>query len=189
VGKTGIGPFTIGRQGKQSREHRLEIEAVVDADNCRRWNRQDPETKQAVADWQSLLDRGDAWEMNGEGRSEGQTSIRARELETNMKIDIDKLSEAELIDLNHRVVERLRFLSQMRAHSKMLDFQIGERVTFHPEGHPALFGIVTRYNRKTVTVITDTGQHWNVAPGLLRRADSRERTDTNTAKVVRLKRD
>jgi hypothetical protein len=106
-----------------------------------------------------------------------------------MKIDIDELSEAELVDLNHRVVERLRFLSQMRAHSQMLDFQIGERVTFHPEGHPALFGIVTRYNRKTVTVITDTGQHWNVAPGLLRRDDSRERTHTNNAKVVRLKRD
>ena len=43
-----------------------------------------------------------------------------------MKIDIDKLSEEELIDLNHRIVERLRFLSQMRAHSKMLDFRIGD---------------------------------------------------------------
>ena len=86
------------------------------------------------------------------------------------KIDIDKLSEAELIDLNHRIVERLRFLNHMRAHSQMLDFKIGERVTFQPDGHPALFGIVTRYNRKTVTVITDTGQQWNVAPGLLRRA-------------------
>jgi hypothetical protein len=106
-----------------------------------------------------------------------------------MKIDIDKLSEAELIDLNHRIVERLRFLSQMRAHSQMLDFKIGERVTFHPAGHPPLVGIVTRYNRKTVTVITETGQHWNVAPGLLRRANSHERTDTENAKVVQLKRD
>ena len=104
-----------------------------------------------------------------------------------MKIDIDELSEAELIDLNHRVVERLRFLSQMRAHSQMLDFKIGERVTFHPDGHPPLIGIVTRYNRKTVTVITETGQHWNVAPGLLRRADTREHEDGNDAKVVRLK--
>ena len=106
-----------------------------------------------------------------------------------MEINIDKLSEAELIDLNHRIVERLRFLSQMRAHSQMLDYKIGERVTFHPAGHPPLIGIVTRYNRKTVTVITDTGQHWNVAPGLLRRADARERTDTDNAKVVWLKRD
>ena len=32
-----------------------------------------------------------------------------------MKIDIDRLTEAELIDLNHRIVARLRFLNQMRA--------------------------------------------------------------------------
>ncbi|MPZ77676.1 MAG: hypothetical protein GEU77_14250 [Deltaproteobacteria bacterium] len=106
-----------------------------------------------------------------------------------MKIAIDKLTEAELVDLNHRIVERLRFLSQMRAHSQMLDYKIGEGVTFHPDGHPPLVGIVTRYNRKTVTVITNGGQRWNVAPGLLRRGDSYERTDTNNAKVVRLKRD
>jgi hypothetical protein len=106
-----------------------------------------------------------------------------------MKIDIDRLSEAELIDLNHRIVERLRFLSQMRAHSKMLEFKIGERVTFHPDGHPVLTGMVTRYNRKTVTVITDAGQHWNVPPRLLRKADAPERTNTGSAKVVRLKRE
>lgn len=105
-----------------------------------------------------------------------------------MTIDIDKLSEAELIDLNHRIVERLRFLNQMRAHSQMLDFKIGERVTFHPEGHPLLFGIITRYNRKTVTVITDSGQHWNVAPGLLRRAQAQNRNESESPKVVPLKR-
>jgi len=37
-----------------------------------------------------------------------------------MKIDIDKLTEAELVDLNNRIVERLRFLDQMRAHARML---------------------------------------------------------------------
>ena len=84
-----------------------------------------------------------------------------------MKIDIDQLSEQELIDFNIRIVERLRFLNQMRAHSKMLEFKIGERVTFQPEGHPLLVAMVTRYNKKTVTVITDKGQHWNVSPGLL----------------------
>ncbi len=106
-----------------------------------------------------------------------------------MKIDIDQLGEEELIDLNNRVVARLRFLNQMRAHSQMLDFRIGERVTFHPEGHPPLFGIVTRYNRKSVTVITNGGQHWNVAPGLLRKAASRESTDTGNAKVVQLRKE
>jgi hypothetical protein len=27
--------------------------------------------------------------------------------------------------------------------------------------------MVTRYNKKTVTVITDDGRHWNVSPSLL----------------------
>jgi hypothetical protein len=103
-----------------------------------------------------------------------------------MKIDIDKLSEEELIDLNHRIVERLRFLSQMRAHSKMLDFRIGDRVTFQPEGRPPVVGMVTRYNKKTVTVITDSGQHWNVAPGLLRKAVP---TETSKAKVIQLRKE
>jgi hypothetical protein len=106
-----------------------------------------------------------------------------------MKIDIDKLSEEELIDLNHRIVERLRFLSQMRAHSKMLDFRIGDRVTFHPEGRAPVFGMLTRYNKKTVTVITDSGQHWNVAPGLLRKAASPESADTRNSKVVPLRKE
>ena len=44
-----------------------------------------------------------------------------------MKIDIDQLTEAELIDLNHLIVERLRFLDQMRAHVETLEFKIGDR--------------------------------------------------------------
>jgi hypothetical protein len=86
-------------------------------------------------------------------------------------IDIDALSEDELIELNHKVVARLRFLSQMRSHSAMLDFRVGERVKFHPDGGPELLGTLTRYNKKTVTVVTDAGQHWNVSPGLLTRAN------------------
>jgi len=84
-----------------------------------------------------------------------------------MPIDIDILTEAELIDLNNRIVERLRFLNQMRSHKRMLDFRIGDRVSFQPEGRPLVSGILTRYNRKTVTVVTDAGERWNVSPGLL----------------------
>jgi hypothetical protein len=85
-----------------------------------------------------------------------------------MRIDIDALTEAELIDLNNRIVERLRFLNQMRSHKRMLDFRIGDRVSFQPEGRPLLNGTLTRYNKKTVTVVTDGGERWNVSPGLLR---------------------
>src|SRR3990172_9001741 len=50
-----------------------------------------------------------------------------------MRIEIDSLTEAELIDLNNRIVERLRFLHQARSHKRMLDFRIGDRVSFQPE--------------------------------------------------------
>lgn len=72
-----------------------------------------------------------------------------------MTININNLTEAELVDLNNRIVERLRFLHQARAHSRMLDFKIGDRVSFRPDGRPLLIGILTRYNKKTVTVVTE----------------------------------
>jgi hypothetical protein len=104
-----------------------------------------------------------------------------------MKINIDELTEAELVDLNHRVVERLRFLNQMRAHSRMLEFKIGDRVSFKAEGRPPVVGMLTRYNKKTVTVITDDGQHWNVSPSLLLKAESPEKAESDKTNVLPLK--
>jgi hypothetical protein len=99
-------------------------------------------------------------------------------------IDIDKLTEPELVDLNNRIVARLRFLQQMRAHASMLEFSLGERVSFQPEGHPVLFGVITKYNRKSVTVITETGQHWTVAPAFLRKIKPVGEAEPEGGKVV-----
>jgi len=44
-------------------------------------------------------------------------------------------------------------------------------VTFEPEGRPAVTGMLTRYNKKTVTVIADGGVQWNVSPQFLRLAE------------------
>ena len=103
-----------------------------------------------------------------------------------MRIDIDKLTEAELIDLNNRVVARLKFLGEMRAHARMLDFSIGERVSFQPDGHPLLTGILTKYNRKSVTVITEQGQQWNVAPVFLRKAEPPAGAAAASAQVINM---
>src|SRR6266511_2535453 len=100
-----------------------------------------------------------------------------------MRIDIDGLTEAELIELNHRVVERLKFLNHMRAHAQMLEFRIGDRVSFQPDGRSLMVGMLTRYNKKTVTVITENGEHWNVAPGLLRRVESSESASRRSPNV------
>jgi hypothetical protein len=104
------------------------------------------------------------------------------------RIFIDHLTEAELLDLNHRIVQRLRLITQVHAHKAMLEFRIGDRVAFDPRtittlrsvprGGAPVFGILTRYNRKSVTVVTDDGHRWNVSPSFLRRAESSHQTAT-----------
>lgn len=107
-----------------------------------------------------------------------------------MKIDIDELTYDQLIDLNNRVVARLRFLDQMRAHSAMLDFRLGEQVSFQPPGHPVLTGVITKYNQKTVTVIASNGQQWKVSPSHLSKVpaeaepSSRDKGPKTPAKII-----
>jgi len=86
-----------------------------------------------------------------------------------MKIDLDRLTESELIDLNHRVVARLRMFAELRAHSSMLAFKVGERVSFEAEDGRPITGMLVRYNKKTVSLVTDDGHRWNVSPALLKR--------------------
>jgi len=104
-----------------------------------------------------------------------------------MATDIDGLNEAELVDLNRRVVERLRLLAQVRAHAEMLRFTVGDRVTFRPDGCGPVQGMLTRYNRKTVTVVTDDGRQWNVSPSLLSRAAPARTASRPGSNVITLK--
>ena len=97
------------------------------------------------------------------------------------RIDIDRLSEEELIDLNHKIVTRLRFLREMRSHREMMNFSIGDKVKFQPAGHPEITGTLTRYNKKSVSVLADNGQRWNVHPSFLSRVAA-DRPDRSEAK-------
>ena len=99
-----------------------------------------------------------------------------------MGINIDNLSEKELIDLNHQIVERLNFNAQMKHHSKMMEFSIGEKISFIPIGNEIRFGVITKYNTKTISVMTDDGMRWNVSPNLLNKIKDAK------AKVIQLNR-
>jgi hypothetical protein len=87
-----------------------------------------------------------------------------------MDIDLNGYSEAELVDLNHRIVERIRVLRQGRYRESLAKFNVGDRVSFNPDcGHEVL-GTVVRINTKSVTVVSTDGTSWRVAPGLLNKA-------------------
>lgn len=89
-----------------------------------------------------------------------------------MTIDLSQLTEAELVDLNRRIVERLRMIRQVHAHVRMLEFSIGERVCFQTDLR-RVEGVLVRYNKKSVTVVTDEGERWTVSPGFLQRAEAK----------------
>lgn len=103
-----------------------------------------------------------------------------------MSIDIDHLTEEELVELNHRIVERLKFLESMHTHKEMMQFNPGEQVSFEPPGRGRQIGTLVKYNKKTVTVITESGQKWNVSPHLLSKVKNVKSKNKKAGNVIEL---
>ena len=81
---------------------------------------------------------------------------------------IKHLGEDDLLFLNRLIAERLKLISQARSTTLMASFTVGDGVVFQAPNGRELQGVVLRLNKKTVSVDTDDGHRWNVAPGLLR---------------------
>jgi hypothetical protein len=90
-------------------------------------------------------------------------------LRIEMDIDLTRYTEDELVELNRRIVERIRLLRQGRCQERMAGFNVGDRVSFQPERGLPVEGTVIRLNSKSVTVVSTDGVHWRVSPGLLER--------------------
>ena len=103
-----------------------------------------------------------------------------------MKIDIDSLSYDELVELNHKIVERLKFLDSMHTHKEMMQFSPGDQVCFEAPGRNKQFGTLVKYNKKTVTVMTESGQKWNVSPHLLSKVKDVKSHKNKQSKIIDL---
>ena len=82
---------------------------------------------------------------------------------------VNKLGEEELLFLNRLIVERLKLFSQAKSTWMMSNFNVGEKVCFTDPAGDLKTGIILRLNKKTVSIKTDDGHSWNVAPSLLRK--------------------
>lgn len=103
-----------------------------------------------------------------------------------MTINIDHLTEEELVELNQRIVERLKFLESMHAHHEMMQFSLGEQVSFDPPGQGRQVATLLKYNKKTVTIMTESGQKWNVSPRLLSKIKKSNSQSKKSGNVIRL---
>ncbi len=99
-------------------------------------------------------------------------------------INLEDLTESELIDLNHRIVARLRVIRSVRDHERMVRFSIGDRVCFTDRRTGReIRGVLILYNRRSVSVLAEDGARWTVGPSLLRSPADGARTAT--VRVVR----
>jgi hypothetical protein len=91
-------------------------------------------------------------------------------------MNIDHLTPAELIDLNRRIVERLKRMDSMRQQHQMMAFHIGQRVLFITKEADIIYGNILKLNQKTVSVMAEDGTRWKVSPSLLRPMSAKDIT-------------
>ena len=84
-----------------------------------------------------------------------------------MSIELDELSYDELLELNDRIIERLKHLDAADALNAMMKFNLGAKVCFDSSKHGMQVGTLIKFNQKTVTVLTDEGRRWKVSPQTL----------------------
>ena len=85
-----------------------------------------------------------------------------------MSIDIDGLSYDELLDLNDRIITRLKHLDAADTIDAMMKLTLGSKVCFDSGKHGVQVGTLIKFNQKTVTVLTDDGRRrWKVSPQML----------------------
>ena len=84
-----------------------------------------------------------------------------------MSIDIDGLSYDELLDLNDRIIARLKHLDAADTIDAMMKLTLGSKVCFDSGKHGIQVGTLIKFNQKTVSVLTEDGRRWKVSPQYL----------------------
>jgi len=106
-----------------------------------------------------------------------------------VSIDLTRLSEVELLDLNRRIVEHLRLIRSARQLVDLAQLTVGMRVEFTTDDGRALQGDIVRLNRKTATVCYNPSGHWRVSPTLLRPIARTHGSGAPAARVLRISED
>lgn len=79
---------------------------------------------------------------------------------------ISHLDVEDLMMLNHIIVDRIKLVRAERKAQSMAAFEVGDAVYFFNKQEERIDGTVLRLNKKTLSLVTEDGQRWNVAPEL-----------------------
>lgn len=79
---------------------------------------------------------------------------------------IDDLSDDEIYQLYRQLADKVRLIREYAEELALNSFHPLERVYFH-KNRMHIEGVVVQINRRTVSIITDGGERWTVAPQFL----------------------
>lgn len=88
-----------------------------------------------------------------------------------IQLFIRSLSNDELTWVYHQTGDKLRFIQRANELCALQDFQMLDRVFFH-HNYEHIEGVVVRVNQRTLSVVTDQGRRWTVAPQYLKKVAS-----------------
>jgi hypothetical protein len=100
-----------------------------------------------------------------------------------MLIDLTKLSESELIELNQLIVERLQLMRSAKSLTQLARFSVGMLVEFDTDDGRTVNGTVARLNRQTATVVTASGR-WRVSPSRLRVVNAAQAPTPSETRII-----
>jgi len=81
-------------------------------------------------------------------------------------VDIERLSLEELKELHWKILKRMQKFRKMKLYEDLQKFDVGDRISFKGKGEELLTGTVIRVNQKSLSIKTDQGTMWYVAPAL-----------------------
>jgi ribosomal protein L21E len=102
-------------------------------------------------------------------------------------MDIENLPLEELIKIHWKILKRIQKLGKIKLYEELQKFDIGDRVSFKNKAD-VITGVVIRVNQKSLTIKTDQGRTWYVAPGLVTKIQlPKEENSDNLSRVVQTK--
>jgi len=81
-------------------------------------------------------------------------------------MDIEGLSLEELKELHWKILKRIQKFRKTKLYEDLQKFDVGDRISFKGKGEELLTGTVIRVNQKSLSIKTDQGAMWYVAPAL-----------------------
>ena len=81
-------------------------------------------------------------------------------------MDVENLSLEELMELHWKILKCIQKFRKMKLYEDLQKFDVGDKVSFKGKGEELLTGTVIRVNQKSLSIKTDQGTMWYVAPAL-----------------------